>query len=974
MRWEFFHSLRGRLLLLVSLAMLPAIILIVLGVLETRQMVEAGVRRALIDSLSRMQQSFAREMVRTSPDLQLEESLPLDQPEGCRAALRRVLAQDPNYSEVGVATANGQNVCTLVRPGASPTRIDPAWVQAAISKNGRVLAVLSDTPAQSAPQLVVLKALVQHERGVRLLYVTYEASNLATILGMRAGAIPEHARLLLVDPRGHAHTLAGGMANSSPPVPALAFAPVVLQRLLQSGEPLLQEIGAELVAMAALGEHGEVGAVAVAIRRSDLYQGVHTSLRHGALAVLLGFALLLLLLRWITLRLIVRPAAHLMQASAALGRGALDARSGLPTGRDEFSQVAAAFDRMAAEVQQRAEESSRHLIQMERLNRLHEVLASLNEAIHRRTQASRLLQDLCDLGCATGGFSHVWIGEVDTASQRLHVVHWATATPTDFWRDFSVSLDSRDAQGQGYLAEVVRTGKAAGSNHFRTDPRTEAWHERACELDIASSLALPLGFTAHGNHRVLALHAVEEDYFSTGEIRLIEQIAQEAVFGLNLIDIESQLTHSTTHDVITGLPNAQLLMQRMGELMQQAQQARTRLTISVIDVGVQQISNRLGLIEGNLFLTGLGREIEAGLGRGDTLGISPAGRFLLVTGDISNLDETADHLAARVLELQAISAAANANSPLQKITVGVAVYPDDGENVDGLFDKALAALDLAEQNHVGGIRFFSAHTNRVLQENRQLLQLLHGAIERGELALHYQPIVSLKTRKLHGFEALLRWTHPTLGSIPPDRFIPLAEGSGLIHEIGDWVVRQVLAQAAVWNSLVAHDIYISLNVSAVQLNDPDFSERVGRMLDGNHAPADRVQLAMEVTESHLIGDIERSVRLLKRLSSLGFAIVLDDFGTGYSSLSYLYRLPLNVLKIDQSFITNVASESLARQIVQGIQALAQSLGLETVVEGVEEVDQQQVLESLGCNYAQGFLYDRALPAAEAQRRWLGLSV
>lgn len=975
MRWEFFHGLRGRLLLLLSLAMLPAIILIVLGALETKRVAEADVRNALADSLSRMQQSFTGEMVRTAAHLQLAASQPLDQPDDCRAALRLILAQDPDYSEVGLANSNGQSLCTLVRPGAKPTRVDPVWVQAAIGKNGRALAMLPETYDQNGPPLLVLKALTQREGGVRLLYVAYEASNLATVLGVRAGAIPEHARLLLVDPRGLAHTLTSDGGESLPlRIPTSAFAPAVLHQLTQVDGPLLRSIGAELVAMAPLGEHGEVGAVAVAIRRSDLYRGVQASLRRGALVVLLGFALLLLLLRWITLRLIVRPAAALMHASAALKRGALDARVGLPAGRDEFSRVAAAFDRMAAEVQQRSDESSRHVIQMERLNRLHEVLASLNEAIHRRTETSRLLQDLCDLSCRTGGFSHVWIGELDALSRRLHVVHWAATEPTNIWVDFSIALDPHDAQSQGYLSQVLRTGKAAGSNHFRTDPDTQAWSERVRELGIASSLAVPLGFTAHGNRRMLALHAGEEDYFSAREIRLIEQIAQAAVFGLNLLDTENQLTHSITHDVVTGLPNTQLLMQRMDELVQQAQLANKQLTISVIDVGVQQISNRLGLREGNFFLAGLGREVEAGLGLGESLGISPDGRFLLVTGDISNLDEAADQLATRVLELQAISAAANLGSLQQKITVGVAVYPDDGEEVDALFDKALAALDLAEQQHVGGIRFFSPQTNRVLQENRLLLELLQGAIARGELALHYQPIVSLNTRKLHGFEALLRWTHPVLGSIAPDRFIPLAESSGLIHEIGDWVVRQVLLQATAWNALVAHPIYIALNVSAIQLGDPDFGERVGRMLSGNYVSTGRVSLAMEVTESHLMVDIERSARLLKRLSSLGLSIVLDDFGTGYSSLSYLYRLPLNVLKIDKSFTTDVASKPLARKIVQGIQALALSLGLETVVEGVEGADQQQVLEEIGCNYAQGFLYDRALPAVEAQLKWLALPV
>jgi len=965
MRWNAFHGLRGRLLLLVSLAMLPGVVLAVFGAWRTVTVAEVAARSALLGSLARMQHAFARELDSAVPDLQLAASVPLNQKEGCRAALSLVLSQDPNYSEVGVATSQGENLCTLVRPGAVPTRVDPAWVQAAMRNKGRALAMLPDRLGQKLPQLVVLQVLQQDGGGLRLIYVAYEASNLATVLGVRAGAVPDKARLMLVDSQGRAYQL-----GSESAVAVAGFGLSARQRPAPSGESALVRAGDELVATAPLGEHGEAGTLALTIRRSDLYHSAWTSLGVSALILLVGFVLLVVLLRWITLRLIVRPAAVLMDAADALGRGDLQVRAGLPPGRDEFSRVARAFDRMAAEVQQRSEERARHLSQMDRLNRLHQLLASINEAILRRTSSARLMQDLCDIACKTGGFSHVWIAEVDASSRQLNVVSWAAAIPTRVGVDFSVSLDRENQESQGYIAEVVRTGKPAGSNHFRTDPRTRPWHERASELDIASSLSVPLGFTAQGCRRVLALHAGEEDYFSSREIQLIEQVAQDAVFGLNLIDTERKLAHSTTHDLVTGLPTSQLLMHRMRELVHEARADRRRLTISVIDVGIQQLSNQLGLRQSNMLLTEMGQELEARLGRGDTVGTSPGGRFSLVMSDIAKLDAAANRLAAEVNVLQAMSAGAVAGALPQRISVGVAVFPDDGEDADELFDKALAALDLAGREDGGGVRFFSAQTNRVLCENRQLLQLLQGALGRGELSLHYQPIVSLKTHALHGFEALLRWSHPELGEISPDRFIPLAESCGLIHDIGDWVVQQVVARATLWNPLVENEIFISLNVSALQLGDLDFAERVGRMLDGNYSASQRVRIALEVTESHLIGDIERSVQLLKRLSSLGLSIILDDFGTGYSSLSYLYRLPLNVLKIDRSFTIDVVSKPLVRKIVQGIHALAQSLDLETVVEGIEGVEQQRALEEIGCDFAQGFLYDRAMPVDEVQRKWL----
>ena len=969
MRWNAFHGLRGRLLLLVSLAMLPGVVLIAFGAWRAEYVAEQEAQRALADSLARMQHSFARELDRTGPDLQLAASKPLDQGQGCRAALGIVLAQDPSYAQVGVATSAGKILCTLVRPGAVPVTIESSWVQGAMRKNGRVLALLPGMQGQKLPILVVLRAIEQDDGGLRLAYVSYEASNLAPVLGLRTGVMPGGAQLMLVDSQGRAYPLSGKAAEAAAVVDLAG-----LQRLARSSEPSLHRVGNELIALAPLGEHGETGAVALVIRRSDLYHNAWTSLRVSVLILLAGFALLLLLLRWVTLRLVVAPAAALMHAADALGRGDLSARADLGLGNDEFSRVARAFDGMAAEIEQRTGERARHLSQMERLNALHEVLGSVNEAILRRTSASRLIQDLCDITCTTGGFSHVWVAEVDASSDRLKVVSWATAIPTRVWVDFSVSLDSPNPQSEGYIAEALRTGKPAGSNHFRTDPRTQPWHERAQELDIASSLVVPLGFTAHGRPRVLALHAATENYFAAREIQLIEQVAQDAVFGLSLIDTESKLAHSSTHDPVTGLPTTQLLMHRMRELLQEARADRQQLVISIIDVGIQKISNQLGLRQSNLLLTEMGQELEARLGRGDTVGISPGSRFSLVLSDLGHLDEVASRLAAEVAALQEISAGTAAGTLHQKISVGVAVFPDDGDDADELFDKALAALDLAGQEDGGGVRFYSAQTNQVLQENRHLLQLLHGALGRSEMSLHYQPIVSLKTGALHGFEALLRWHHPELGPIPPDRFIPLAESSGLIHDLGDWVVRQVVAQAAVWSPLAESEIFISLNVSALQLGDLDFAERVGAVLAGNYSASQRVRIALEVTESHLIGDIERSVQLLKRLSGLGLSIILDDFGTGYSSLSYLYRLPLNVLKIDRSFTADVVGKPLVRNIVQGIQALARSLDLETVVEGIEGLDQQQVLEQIGCDYAQGFLYDRALPANVAQRKWMRVLV
>lgn len=329
----------------------------------------------------------------------------------------------------------------------------------------------------------------------------------------------------------------------------------------------------------------------------------------------------------------------------------------------------------------------------------------------------------------------------------------------------------------------------------------------------------------------------------------------------------------------------------------------------------------------------------------------------------------ATRLDALTVKLSALQVSADQDVISPSIRLGVALFPEDGETSRILLDKAMSAMALATQNR-SKFEFFKPEIQRAVLENRKLVQSLRGAIERNELAMHYQPIVCLKTSALHTFEALLRWTHPTMGSIPPDRFIPLAERNGLIISIGDWVVREVVKQAIAWSSRGVSDVTVSLNVSAVQLHDIHFANRVGKILSEYGWRPGAVKLAVEITESHMLEDIEVCMAQFDELRALGMTIIVDDFGTGYSSLNYLHRLPINAFKIDKSFVRHLHTDAQEQRLVGGIVALAASLGLQTVVEGMETECQVQMARQMGCDYAQGFFYDLALPAAEAERKWL----
>ncbi len=369
-----------------------------------------------------------------------------------------------------------------------------------------------------------------------------------------------------------------------------------------------------------------------------------------------------------------------------------------------------------------------------------------------------------------------------------------------------------------------------------------------------------------------------------------------------------------------------------------------------------------------------GEEIEASLLATDMVGVLTGARFAIIMSDIEEIDTAEWRIAALADRLRALQVPASQGYITPMVKVGVSIFPDDGSGHEDLIDKALEVLTQTEREGGASIRFFAPEISYALQENRLLAQELHEAIGRNELILHYQPIVTLETGALRGFEALLRWMHPTRGEISPERFIPLAESSGLISVIGEWVVEQAARQAAAWTHLGASGLSITINVSAMQLRDIHFAGRIRRLLESVGMRSTAVSLAMEVTESQLIVDIEKSIALLNQLKAMGIAIIIDDFGTGYSSLSYLHRLPLDVLKIDKSFIQDIDSSPQDQKMVAGILALARSLNLETVAEGIERAEQLQVVKRLGFTYGQGFFYDRGLPVGELQRTWLRASI
>lgn len=293
-------------------------------------------------------------------------------------------------------------------------------------------------------------------------------------------------------------------------------------------------------------------------------------------------------------------------------------------------------------------------------------------------------------------------------------------------------------------------------------------------------------------------------------------------------------------------------------------------------------------------------------------------------------------------------------------SIGIALYPMDGVNLETLSKSADTAMYRAKQEGRQGYRFFTSEMQARSARNLQLVNALRHALKLQQLELYYQPQVFMPDRLIIGAEALLRWRHPELGKVSPTEFIPIAEYSGLIQEIGDWALRHAVRQARIWMKNGITPLIMAVNLSAVQFRHPDLPDLVSRILDEEGLPADCLEL--ELTESAAMHDPVDAIAVIHKLHECGVRMSIDDFGTGYSSLSYLKKFKINKLKIDRPFVRDIHTDQEDKAIVTAIISMAKSLGLKTIAEGVESDDQQAFLHEQGCHEMQGFIFSEPLPA------------
>ncbi len=430
-------------------------------------------------------------------------------------------------------------------------------------------------------------------------------------------------------------------------------------------------------------------------------------------------------------------------------------------------------------------------------------------------------------------------------------------------------------------------------------------------------------------------------------------------------ETQRQLHYMASHDALTGLPNRHQLNQRLSHALTNARRNHHRVAVLFLDLDrFKNVNDTAGHSAGDSLLKDVASRLSSCIRTGDMLARLGGDEFVIVAEAFDNaahLKEMAERVLARIREPFYV----DGNEYYLGTSIGISVFPHDGDDCATLLRCADSAMYYAKESGRNNYQFFTTELNVRAQHRYALEKNLRRALQEGEFLLYYQPKICLKTSRIVGAEALIRWQMPDIGIIAPNEFIPISEEIGLILPIGRWVLEQACRQTRLWRQQFAPDLVVSVNISPRQFQDPGLSKFIQQALDDAGLPAEALQL--EITEGLLMGEVDLLLPVFNAIKSLGISISLDDFGTGFSSLSYLQRFPIDNLKIDRSFIRDIPGNQDSVVLTNAIIAMANALGMSVTAEGVEKAEQMFFLTDSGCQQMQGYYFSRPVPADEFEK-------
>lgn len=616
------------------------------------------------------------------------------------------------------------------------------------------------------------------------------------------------------------------------------------------------------------------------------------------------------------------------------------------------------YTRVLSETNRALQERDAHV---SRLNRIHRVLSASNGAILRIRDRDELINEACRIAVDLGRFRMAWVGLLDPATDDV-ICAAHSGVGREFIERTQITKREDEPTGRGLVGWTLRDGRRTVTRDVHDDPRMSPWAAGLKALDVRSAAAFPL--RVHGRViGALTLYSREPSFFDEDELRLLDEVAGDTSLGIEYIETMRQLDYLAYYDPLTGLPNRQLFEDRLRQALAVAQRAHESLVVLVVAISdLREISNTLGRHAGDETLQACANRLAQALSASDSVGALAGNAVarmsghefgILLTGN--DVATGAQIVAQRLRDVLAESLRVDDNEEVVvDARIGAAVYPDHGQDPATLLRNAELALHSAPDAGAPGFQIYSAELDEQARERHDLERALRQALDRGEFFLVYQPKVQANTGKIVGAEALLRWRRPQVGVVPPNRFIPLLEETGLIVPVGHWVIQEACANYRKLAECFDEPVSLAVNISVAQLADPKLTADVAEILERSGVPPGMIEL--EITESGLAENAQSTLDTLRALKRLGLRLAIDDFGTGFSSLSYLRVFPVDTLKIDRSFVRDVAQNPEAHSIVRTVIALAASLRLDVVAEGVETESQLAMLLKEGCSVVQGYYF------------------
>jgi len=657
------------------------------------------------------------------------------------------------------------------------------------------------------------------------------------------------------------------------------------------------------------------------------------------------------------------------RAIEAMRRGAADyvlkgnASRLVPAVLDALRGVSERQLQRAAQLQAREHEQHMHDQQQERIARLTRMLqmqSGINAAVLRIRERDALLREACRLALQVGGYEQAMIAFV-TADGRRAQPWYRMGMASETLEKLNFPISDGTEPDTSLIGRALRTGQITISTDLTQSEPPVMGRLQLLELGFNSVVALPL--TVDGARiGVLVLASRESDLLSDEELRLLQDMIANLSFALQYRQKETAVQYLAYYDPLTGLAKRGLFCERLDKLLQNRVGPERPPAVVAFDImNLSNVNDSFGRHVGDLFLQQVAERLKHHIGDDERLGYLGGGTFVMLPPQVElstdNVTTLLDNTVFReVFHIEGRAIRTSFKS-------GLAHYPVDGDDANTLTQRAEAALKRAKESGEQYLHYqLQMHSD--IAERLALEHKLGIALDEQQFLLYYQPQISVATGRIEGIEALLRWYDPAHGLMYPSVFLPVLESSGMIVRVGEWALKQAVKDCQRWYGMGLGPVRVAVNVSVQQVRRRTFVDTV---LAASESTAGGFGIDLEITETGLLHDMESASRKLRELRTAGMRIAIDDFGTGYSSLGLLSKLPVDILKIDRSFISGLPADRASATLVSSIIGLASAFNLTVVAEGVETLGQLEQLRRLRCNYSQGYLHSRPVPAVEIER-------